>query len=68
MESTSSTVKIDVAPLIVNGLAPAERKPAQTGHKCGGVCCACRPIRVMRDNCLKNNVEENCISFVDAFK
>ena len=51
------------------GLAPAERKPT-TGHKCAGVCCACRPIRVMRDNCIKNNPEngEACQSFVDAFK
>jgi hypothetical protein len=22
----------------------------------------------MRDNCLKNNTEENCLSFVDGFK
>jgi hypothetical protein len=22
----------------------------------------------MRDNCLKNNEEENCLSFVEAFK
>eukprot|EP00347_Sterkiella_histriomuscorum_P010556 403375835 len=43
-------------------------KPATTGHKCQGVCCACRPIRVMRDNCLKNNSESDCLSFVDAFK
>ena len=68
MESQLATPKIEVAPLIVDGLAPAERKPAQTGHKCAGVCCACRPIRVMRDNCLKNNTEEHCLSFVDGFK
>ncbi|TNV80932.1 hypothetical protein FGO68_gene4964 [Halteria grandinella] len=48
-------------------VAPAEKKPT-TGRSCQGVCCACRPIRVMRDNCLKNNEEFACISFVDAFK
>jgi len=53
--------------IIVNGMAPAERKPT-SGHKCAGVCCACRPIRVMRDNCLKNNEEDTCKTFVDAFK
>lgn len=52
----------------MDGLAPAERKQTQSGHKCAGVCCACRPIRVMRDNCLKNNQAEDCLSFVDAFK
>lgn len=52
------------------GLAPAEQKPT-TGPKCAGACCACRPIRVMRDNCLKNNPESGadvCQTFVDAFK
>ena len=53
-------------------LAPAERLEQQaklsTGHRCQGACCACRPIRVMRDNCLKNNQAEECSYFVDAFK
>lgn len=59
MESTS--------PFQAGTPAPAERKPT-TGRSCQGVCCACRPIRVMRDNCLKNNEETECFSFVDAFK
>jgi hypothetical protein len=63
-----SQAKTEIAPLFIEGLAPAERKPAARGHVCGGVCCACRPIRVMRDNCLKNNTEDSCGSFVDGFK
>ncbi|CDW87824.1 cytochrome c oxidase copper chaperone [Stylonychia lemnae] len=48
--------------------AVVQPSPRPTGHKCQGVCCACRQIRVMKDNCLKNNAEDECQSFIQAFQ
>ena len=37
---------------------------------CAGGCCQCRPVRILRNNCLENNngEEEACIDFINAFK
>lgn len=37
---------------------------------CTKPCCQCKPVRIMRNQCLENNNgnEEPCIAFIEAFK
>ena len=31
-------------------------------------CCQCKAIRIMRNQCLEKNKEEDCIEFINGFK
>ncbi len=33
-----------------------------------GPCCVCKATKTLRDQCIINNGEENCKSFIDAHK
>jgi len=43
---------------------PTAAKP----HTCTKPCCQCKAIRIMRNQCLDKNKEEDCIEFVNGFK
>lgn len=31
-------------------------------------CCACKPTRTLRDECIRNFNEEKCVDFIEAHK
>ena len=39
-------------------------------HSCNRPCCQCKPIRIMRNQCLANNPDDEsaCQDFINAFK
>ena len=46
---------------------PAVVEP-QPKKQCNKPCCQCKPVRILRNNCLAQNPEEKCIDFVNAYK
>ena len=48
-------------------VAQSETPQQRTG---GGGCCQCRPVRILRNQCLENNNqdESKCMDFINAFK
>jgi hypothetical protein len=37
-------------------------------HNCAKPACKCKPIRILRDQCLQGNPEDKCQDWVNAFK
>ena len=47
-----------------------EETPQKKKGGCSRPCCQCKPVRILRNQCIENNNgnEEPCIDFINAFK